>query len=72
MLRVDATGTYHTLRALSYPNTDGRAWTYLEWDESTLAPFKGQHVWLHFETYNNGWGGTTAMYVDDVSWLYWP
>ena len=35
----------------------------------SLAQFKGQRVTLHFETYNNGWGGTAAMYVDDVSFM---
>ena len=28
---------------------------------------KGETIAVHFETYNNGWGGTTAMYIDDVS-----
>lgn len=67
MILVDDTGDRHVLKRLTWPANNTRVWTYLEWDEATLSPFKGQTVALHFETYNNGWGGTTALYVDDVS-----
>ncbi len=67
MLLLDETGESFEGERLSYPDSNTRTWTYLEWDESALAPFKGQVVTLHVETYNNGWGGTTALYVDDVS-----
>ncbi len=33
----------------------------------TLKPYNGWPVRLQFGTYNNGWGGVTAMFVDDVT-----
>jgi len=47
-------------------------WTRLTYDEAVLASYKGQQVQLHFETFNDGSGARSAMYVDDVSWLVWP
>jgi hypothetical protein len=66
-IQVLSTGAIHEIFRLSYPGTNTRTWTYYELDEATLAPFKGETIAVHFETYNNGWGGTTAMYIDDVS-----
>lgn len=48
------------------------AWTQYVFDESLLDAFKGQQVQLHVETHNDGFGARSVMYVDDVSWLYWP
>jgi len=47
-------------------------WTQYVFDEALLDAFKGQQVQLHLETYNDGLRARSAMYVDDVSWLYWP
>jgi photosystem II stability/assembly factor-like uncharacterized protein len=40
-----------------------------EWQPYTfdLLPYAGRSLKLHFGVYNNGAGGQTAMYVDDVS-----
>ena len=40
-----------------------------EWTEvvSDLAPYAGRRVTLRFGTYNDGRGGVSALYVDDVS-----
>ncbi|HUW12113.1 MAG TPA: hypothetical protein VM537_20465, partial [Anaerolineae bacterium] len=43
---------------------DTRTWQNLELD---LSVYLGQTVLLHFETYNDGEDGVTAMYVDDAS-----
>jgi hypothetical protein len=29
--------------------------------------YAGRTIKLHFGAYNNGWGGATGMYLDDVS-----
>ena len=47
-------------------------WTEYVYGEALLDAFKGQQVQLHFETYNDGLRARSVMYVDDVSWLYWP
>ncbi len=64
---VDASGVQHEFMRLIYPDTNTRAWTYVEWGDAALLQFRGQNVALHFEVFNNGEGGTTAMYIDDVS-----
>jgi len=66
---VDATGTQYELMRWHYPDTDTREWQYMEWGDAALLSFAGQYVTLHMEVYNNGEGGTTALYVDDVSLL---
>ncbi|MBM3189474.1 MAG: hypothetical protein FJZ90_12210 [Chloroflexi bacterium] len=43
---------------------DDRQWLYYEHD---LARFAGQTIKLQFGVYNTGYGGVTAMYLDDVS-----
>jgi hypothetical protein len=49
---------------LVWQRTNTQAWTYLTFD---LKGYAGQSIKLHFGTYNDGYGGITAMYVDDVS-----
>ncbi len=44
-------------------------WSY---HEINLTAYRGQTVTLYFGVYNNGWGGITAMYVDDVSLVSCP
>ena len=41
-----------------------RTWTYYEF---SLAEYAGRTIKVHIGTYNDGWGGVSAMYVDDVS-----
>ncbi len=35
--------------------------------EHDLTDYAGQRIKLHFGVYNDGQGGLTAMYLDDVS-----
>ena len=39
-------------------------WVYYE---SDLSAFRGQTVTLYLGVFNNGWGGVTAMWADDVA-----
>jgi hypothetical protein len=69
LILEDQSGARYDLMRIHYPNTNQQAWVYVQLDEGSLAQFKGQRVTLHLETYNNGSGGTTAMYIDDVSFM---
>jgi len=62
VLVLDAEGGW--LQTLLWQASDDRLWTYHEFD---LSAYAGQTIRLHFGTYNDGTGGLTAMYVDDVS-----
>lgn len=57
----DASGTLHYIL---WSRADDDAWEYMTAD---LTPYAGQTVELRFGTYNDGNGGVTAMYVDDVT-----
>lgn len=48
---------------------DDQAWTYHTAD---LSGYVGRTVKLQFGVFNNGQGGVTGMYVDDVSLLICP
>jgi hypothetical protein len=65
----DEGGTVHQLLHLSYPQINQGAWVKATWATGALAAFKGQHVTLQIETYNDGWDGSAALYVDDVSFV---
>jgi hypothetical protein len=78
VLVIEQDGDRYFLRpAIYYPETNLRTWVHAIFNESssivggsrTLGDFRGQRVRVHFETYNNWWGGAAAMYVDDVSFL---
>jgi len=72
-LVVEASGATYDLVRAQYPQNNQQTWVHVQWDESFLAQFKGQRIALYFETYNNGTGGSAAMYVDDVSlWVCQP
>ena len=47
-----------------WQRSNDQAWTYHEAD---LLEYAGQTIKLHFGVYNDGVGGATGMYVDDVS-----
>ena len=52
------------LRRLRTVRENTQVWTYGEFD---LSEFKGKTVRVVFGVHNDGAGGTTAMWVDDVS-----
>jgi hypothetical protein len=62
LLVLDYYGNW--LDTLLWRRSDERYWRYFEYD---LKPYAGRTILLQWGTYNNGWDGVTAMYVDDVS-----
>jgi hypothetical protein len=54
----------YILDTLVWQLSNKQSWEYREFD---LLAYKGQTIRLQFGTYNDGWGGVTAMYVDDVT-----
>jgi hypothetical protein len=53
----------YILETLLWTRQNTNAWGYWEFD---LLQYRGQTIRLQFGTYNDGWGGITAMYADDV------
>ena len=49
--------------AVYWNRTNTQSWTYFETD---LLAWKGQTIKVQFGTYNDGYDGVTAMYVDEV------
>jgi hypothetical protein len=49
---------------LLWQRKDAHEWTNKVYD---LSKYAGKTIYLQFGTYNNGYGGVTSMYVDDVS-----
>ena len=39
------------------------SWLYFNFN---LLTYAGDSIYIHFGTYNDGYGGITAMYVDDA------
>ena len=65
LLVLDAWGNW--INTLYWNRTNTQTWGYYTFN---LANYKGQTIKLQFGTYNDGWGGITAQYVDDVSlWI---
>ena len=60
ILNEDGTHDWTLMSTLS--NT--RSWTAS--NTYDLMGYKGKSIWVAFTTYNDGGGGKTAMYVDDV------
>jgi hypothetical protein len=52
------------LQTLMWRLSDAEQWQYREY---SLLQYAGMFVYLHFGTYNDGWGGVTAQLVDTVS-----
>jgi hypothetical protein len=46
---------------LVWQRSDNRTWTYFEFD---LRRYAGRTIYIQFGTYNDGWGGVSAMFVD--------
>jgi hypothetical protein len=61
LLILDLNG--NILENLIWMTKDDQVWTYREFD---LLKYKGQSIRVQFGTFNNGTGGQTAMFVDDV------
>ena len=49
---------------LVWQRSNSKVWTNMQFD---LSAYAGQTIMLQWGTFNNGTGGVTAMYVDDVS-----
>lgn len=52
------------LQTLLWTLDNSRTWKPYTFD---MRAYIGKSVWVHFGVYNDGVGGTTGMYVDDVS-----
>ncbi len=58
------------LKTLMFTRSNTKAWQQASFD---LTAYRGRTVRIHFETFNDGDGRSTAMYVDDVSLrACWP
>jgi hypothetical protein len=64
---LDARGD--TLAVIWSSHSDNPTWSQLTYD---LTPWRGQAVQLYFNAYNDGVGGTTGMFLDDVSLVVCP
>lgn len=62
VLILDAYGNW--IDTLLWQRSDAQAWTYHEYD---LTKYAGYSIRVQFGTYNDGLGGVSSMYVDDVS-----
>ena len=52
------------ISTLMWGLSDRQAWQYREFD---LMGYRGWTIKVYFGTYNDGWGGVSAQYFDDVS-----
>ncbi|MDY6876692.1 MAG: PKD domain-containing protein [Chloroflexota bacterium] len=52
------------INTLIWQRTNDQQWTFHQFD---LGVYAGRTIKLQFGSYNDGWDGITAMYVDDVS-----
>ena len=63
-IRIMAADGTTTLRQLWNATSNANAWVNLQFD---ISEFMGQSIVLYINVRNDGLGGATAMYVDDVS-----
>lgn len=63
LVLLDATGAAIVAKPW-YSHNDSRIWNQMSLD---LTPWRGQTVQVYFNVYNDGLGGTAAMFLDDVS-----
>jgi hypothetical protein len=54
---------------LLWERSNDRSWNHYTFN---LKPYHGQSIKLQFGTYNDGYGGITAMYVDDFTLTVCP
>jgi len=50
--------------SLVWQRSNSQSWNNMQPD---LHVYAGQQIMLQWDTYNDGTGGMTAMYVDDVT-----
>jgi hypothetical protein len=62
LIIMNATG--QPLRRVWTSISNARAWQTLAFD---ISEFMGMPIGIYFNVYNNGAGGVTAMYIDDVT-----
>jgi hypothetical protein len=55
---------YNILEVLMWQLSNSRTWTNMKFD---LSNYRGWTILLQWGTYNDGGGGISAMYVDDVT-----
>jgi hypothetical protein len=67
VLILDGYGNW--IDTLLWQRKDTQAWELHSFD---LSRYAGDYVRVQFGTYNDGWGGVTAMYVDDASFQVCP
>ena len=67
LLVLDRWGRW--IDTLYWTKLNTQAWTQVKID---LDDYAGMTIILQFGAYNNGWGGVTSMYVDDVSLVACP
>jgi hypothetical protein len=67
LLVLDAWGNW--INTLYWNRTNTQAWTKLTFN---LSGYKGSTISLQFGSYNDGWSGVTALYVDDASLVVCP
>jgi hypothetical protein len=67
VLILDGYGNW--IDTLLWQRKNTQTWALHKFD---LSEYVGDYVRVQFGTYNDGWGGVTAMYVDDASFLVCP
>ena len=67
LLILDYYGNW--LDTLVWQRSNEQYWRFMQFN---LKPYAGLTIQLQWGSYNNGWDGVTAMYVDDVSLLACP
>lgn len=67
LLVLDYWGNW--IDTLIWQKTNDGYWKYKSFD---LKKYAGSTIRLQWGTYNDGWGGITSMYVDDVSLVACP
>jgi len=55
---------YNILESILWQHENTQIWTLVE---RSLMAYAGRTIYLQYGTFNNGFGGKTSMYVDDVS-----
>jgi len=67
LLVLDLYGNW--IDTLLWQRTNEQFWKYVSVD---LSKYAGHTIKLQWGTYNDGWGGVTSMFVDDVSLIACP
>jgi hypothetical protein len=62
VLILDEYGNW--IDTLLWQRSDDQVWDFKHYD---ISEYIGETIRVHFGTYNNGYGGVTSMFVDDVT-----